>query len=62
MRSTRWTTFSRTCGAIEHFFTIYKELEGRVTATLGWSCPREARKCILDSRKAYLEKHPPAKD
>jgi inorganic pyrophosphatase len=21
---------------IEHFFTIYKELEGRATSTLGW--------------------------
>ena len=41
---------------IEHFFTIYKELEGRVTATLGWGGPREARKAILDSRAAYSEK------
>jgi inorganic pyrophosphatase len=49
--------FSHVRREIEHFFTIYKELEGRVTATLGWSGPREARKCITDSRKAYLEKH-----
>jgi inorganic pyrophosphatase len=41
---------------IEHFFTIYKELEGRVTATLGWGGPREARKAIMDSRAIYLEK------
>ena len=41
---------------IEHFFTIYKELEGRVTATLGWGGPPEARKAIMDSRAAYLEK------
>ena len=53
--------FSHVRREIEHFFTIYKELEGRVTATLGWSGPREARKCITDSRKAYLKKHPPAK-
>jgi hypothetical protein len=26
---------------IEHFFTIYKELEGRKTATLGWGGPGE---------------------
>ena len=39
---------------VEHFFAIYKELEGRVTATLGWGGPREARKAILDSRNAYL--------
>jgi inorganic pyrophosphatase len=43
---------------IEHFFTIYKELEGRVTTTQGWDGPREARKAIADSRAAYLEKHP----
>lgn len=42
---------------IEHFFAIYKELEGRVTATRGWDGPKEARKAIADSRKAYLEKH-----
>ena len=40
---------------IEHFFTIYKELEGRVTATLGWGGPPEARKAIVDSRNTYLE-------
>src|SRR5271165_629288 len=41
---------------IEHFFAIYKELEGRVTATLGWGGPREARRAILESRKAYLSR------
>jgi inorganic pyrophosphatase len=39
---------------IEHFFTIYKELEGRVTATLGWGGPEDARKVILDGRRKYL--------
>jgi inorganic pyrophosphatase len=43
---------------IEHFFTIYKELEGRVTATLGWGGPPEARKAIVDSRNAYLAAKP----
>jgi inorganic pyrophosphatase len=42
---------------IEHFFTIYKELEGRVTQTQGWDGPREARKAIMESRNTYLEKH-----
>jgi len=42
---------------IEHFFSIYKELEGRITATQGWEGPREARKTIIDSRSAYLERH-----
>jgi inorganic pyrophosphatase len=39
---------------IEHFFTIYKELEGRLTRMEGWGGPREARKAILDSRSRYL--------
>lgn len=42
---------------IEHFFTIYKELEERVTQTQGWDGLREARKVIVDSRNAYLQKH-----
>lgn len=41
---------------IEHFFTIYKELEGRVTEMQGWGGPHEARKAILDSRSNYLNK------
>ena len=41
---------------IEHFFTIYKELEGKVTEMQGWGGPPEARKAILDSRQRYLEK------
>lgn len=40
---------------IEHFFSIYKELEGKVTAMEGWGGPREARKAITDSRQRYLE-------
>jgi inorganic pyrophosphatase len=39
---------------IEHFFTIYKELEGRLTRMEGWGGPREARKAIVDSRTRYL--------
>jgi inorganic pyrophosphatase len=40
---------------IEHFFTIYKELEGRLTRMEGWGGPREARKAIVDSRHRYLD-------
>ena len=40
---------------IEHFFTIYKELEGRVTATLGWGGPKDARRVIVESRNTYLQ-------
>jgi inorganic pyrophosphatase len=40
---------------IEHFFTIYKELEGKKTRMEGWKGPREARQAIIESRKRYLE-------
>ena len=40
---------------LEHFFTIYKELEGRKTKTQGWGRPMEARETIVRSRKAFLE-------
>ena len=40
---------------VEHFFSIYKELEGRVTEMQGWGDPRAARKVILDSRKKFLD-------
>jgi inorganic pyrophosphatase len=39
---------------IEHFFTIYKELEGKTTRMEGWGGPVEARKAIQDSRNNYL--------
>ena len=41
---------------IEHFFNIYKELEGRETSTLGWGDPAEARKVIGESRRTYLNR------
>lgn len=40
---------------IEHFFTIYKELEGKRTEIEGWGGPKEARKAILESRQSYME-------
>ena len=43
---------------IEHFFSIYKELEGKVTTMDGWGGPREARKTIQDCRQRYLDLHP----
>ncbi len=39
---------------IEHFFTIYKELEGKQTQIDGWRGPVEARKLIMESRQSYL--------
>lgn len=40
---------------IEHFFTIYKELEGRTTRIQGWGGPAEARRMIMESRRRYLD-------
>jgi inorganic pyrophosphatase len=40
---------------IEHFFTIYKELEGKQTRIDGWRGPIDARKLILDCRQSYLD-------
>jgi inorganic pyrophosphatase len=39
---------------IEHFFTIYKELEGKKTEMRGWRGPREAREAIRASRERYM--------
>jgi inorganic pyrophosphatase len=41
---------------IEHFFTIYKELEGKETRIDGWKGPMDARKLIVETRQAYLDK------
>ena len=41
---------------IEHFFTIYKELEGKTTQMEGWGGPPEARRVILESRRKYIER------
>jgi inorganic pyrophosphatase len=49
--------FSHVRREIEHFFSIYKELEGKVTTMEGWGGPREARKAITESRQRYLEAH-----
>ena len=43
---------------IEHFFTIYKELEGKRTEMRGWKGPREARETIRKSRDRYLQTRP----
>jgi inorganic pyrophosphatase len=38
---------------IEHFFSIYKELEGKRTLIEGWRGPREARELIRVCQKRY---------
>ncbi len=45
---------------IEHFFEIYKELEGKRTEIQGWRGPREARDIIRVSRQRYLDARKPA--
>jgi inorganic pyrophosphatase len=45
---------------IEHFFAIYKELEGKRTEMRGWRGPREARELIRLCRDRYLKLHPAA--
>ena len=47
--------FPHTRREIEHFFEIYKELEGKITRLDGWGGPREARKTIQLSRRTYLD-------
>ena len=42
---------------IENFFATYKVLEGKPTATLGWSDAEEAWKVIDDSHARCREKH-----
>ncbi len=41
---------------IEHFFTIYKELEGKRTEMRGWKDAEESKKLIRVSRERYLKK------
>ncbi len=41
---------------IEHFFDIYKELEGKRTQIEGWHSREEARALIVRARQAYLER------
>lgn len=40
---------------IEHFFSIYKELQGSKTEINGWGGPKEARRLITDFRNVYLD-------
>ncbi len=47
--------FSHVRREIEHFFSIYKELEGKVTKMEGWGGPMEARRAIVESRQRYLD-------
>ena len=48
--------FPHTLREVEYFFSIYKELQGSKTVIDGWAGPREARRVIMDSRQAYLDR------
>jgi inorganic pyrophosphatase len=41
---------------MEHFFAIYKELEGKRTEMRGWQGPQQARDAIVRSRETYLRR------
>lgn len=43
---------------IEHFFTIYKELEGKKTEVRGWSQRSHAHVLIRQARERYLRANP----
>lgn len=47
--------FAHNLREIEHFFTIYKELEEKRTEMRGWLGPEEARGVIRTARKRYLD-------
>lgn len=42
---------------VEHFFAIYKELEGKRTEILGWQNRRRAREVIVDCCSRYQRKY-----
>lgn len=48
--------YPHTLREIEHFFDIYKELEGKKTEIRGWRGVDEARSLIESARKRYLGK------
>lgn len=43
---------------IEHFFSIYKELEGKRTETGGWRNAADAKDVIIAAREKFLSNHP----
>ena len=42
---------------IEHFFSVYKNLEGKVVETKGWEGKESAKKELLRSLEMYKEKY-----
>ncbi len=44
---------------VEHFFKVYKQLEGKEVETQGWVGAAEAKKAIKSALDMYREKYPP---
>jgi len=42
---------------IEHFFTIYKELEAKTTRITGWQDAAKAREIVSESQERYVKKN-----
>jgi len=40
---------------IEHFFGVYKDLEGKRTKVVGWEDAAYARKIIMESHQRYAD-------
>ncbi len=51
--------FPHSLREIEHFFAIYKELEGKATEMRGWADVEEARRLIAGARQRYLARPAP---
>lgn len=47
---------------IEHFFSIYKALEGKHTKALGWKDVADAREMIQTCHERFVKKHQGAED
>jgi inorganic pyrophosphatase len=47
---------------VEHFFSIYKDLEGKRTKVLGWSDIEKARQMITACHQRFLQQHTVAND
>ena len=45
--------FAHTVREIEHFFSIYKDLEGKRVETQGWRDASFARSLIVESQRAF---------
>jgi inorganic pyrophosphatase len=45
--------FSHTVNEIEHFFSIYKALEGKKTEMAGWADEDAARKIVMEGHKRF---------